>query len=252
VRFLSGGGLLGGHAVLLISWDDDKEAYLCKNSSGETGGPNGDGTFWIAYAGHTRDLEFGMVNFVLEAVGCSSDAECSDGLYCNGAEGCVDSVCEPGIPPSCGDDGLFCNGSEFCDEAGDACASTGDPCATGTICDEGQDLCIPSDCGNGTCDLGENCATCPDDCASGQGSTCEDCWKGECDGSCHPVKDGPNCADCLPNYCCGDGVCEGEETTGNCAVDCSASACVPVKKTCDCDGECDKFESSEICPWDCP
>jgi hypothetical protein len=53
----------GGHAVLLIGWDDAKGAYLCKNSWGEYGGPNGDGTFWIAYTGHAHNLGFGMSNF---------------------------------------------------------------------------------------------------------------------------------------------------------------------------------------------
>jgi len=53
----------GGHAVLLIGWDDTKNAYLCKNSWGATGGPNDDGTFWIAYTGHANDLGFGMSNF---------------------------------------------------------------------------------------------------------------------------------------------------------------------------------------------
>ena len=38
-----------GHAVLIIGWDDDKQAWLCRNSWGETAGPNGDGTFWFAY-----------------------------------------------------------------------------------------------------------------------------------------------------------------------------------------------------------
>ena len=52
-----------GHAVLLIGWDDVKGAYLCKNSWGATSGPQGDGTFWIAYAGHANNLGFGMANF---------------------------------------------------------------------------------------------------------------------------------------------------------------------------------------------
>ncbi len=55
----------GGHAVLLIGWDDAKGAYLCKNSWGATGGPQGDGTFWIAYSGHYNNLSFGMSNFGL-------------------------------------------------------------------------------------------------------------------------------------------------------------------------------------------
>ena len=59
------GHLQGGHAVLLIGWDDAKGAFLCKNSWGETEGPNQDGTFWIAYTGHRNNLWFGMSNFDL-------------------------------------------------------------------------------------------------------------------------------------------------------------------------------------------
>ncbi len=68
----SGGSVEGGHAVLLIGWDDAKQAYLCKNSWGATGGPQHDGTFWIAYSGHTNDLGFGMANFKLTGGGVVS------------------------------------------------------------------------------------------------------------------------------------------------------------------------------------
>lgn len=62
------GNLRGGHAVLVIGWDDNKGAWLCKNSwGGEKSGPNGDGTFWIAYDGHANDLHFGMANVKLRA-----------------------------------------------------------------------------------------------------------------------------------------------------------------------------------------
>ena len=56
------GDLRGGHAVLLIGWDDSKSAWLLKNSWGTSGGPNGDGTFWMAWSGHTNNLSFGMAN----------------------------------------------------------------------------------------------------------------------------------------------------------------------------------------------
>lgn len=55
----------GGHAVLIIGWSDAKGAFLCKNSWGATKGPNGNGTFWIAYTGHKHGLGFGMANFEL-------------------------------------------------------------------------------------------------------------------------------------------------------------------------------------------
>jgi len=57
------GGDHGGHAVLIIGWDDAKDGYLMKNSWGDTSGPQGDGTFWIAYSGHANDLGFAMANF---------------------------------------------------------------------------------------------------------------------------------------------------------------------------------------------
>ncbi|QVL47963.1 MAG: hypothetical protein KFB96_20260 [Thiocapsa sp.] len=69
----TGGDYLGGHAVLLIGWDDTKQAYLCKNSWGATGGPQRDGTFWIAYSGHANDLRFQMANFQLTQGGSSED-----------------------------------------------------------------------------------------------------------------------------------------------------------------------------------
>ncbi len=52
----------GGHAVLIIGWSDTKKAWLLKNSWGEAGGPNNDGTFWMAYDGHKNDLRFQMFN----------------------------------------------------------------------------------------------------------------------------------------------------------------------------------------------
>lgn len=215
----------GGHAVLLIGWDDSKGAYLCKNSWGENNGPNGDGTFWIAYSGHAADLNFGMANFSLTATGCASDGDCDDGVACNGQENCVSGSCQAGTAVSCPDDGIFCNGAETCAEdannpLGYVCGSFGDPCGTSQSCDEDIDQCV-SICGNGVCDSGENCSSCPSDCISGaNGGTCKACFKGKCDDTCHPKKEDSACSDCWSTYCCGDGVCEGAENTLNCAVDC--------------------------------
>lgn len=73
------GSFLGGHAVLIIGWDDSKQAWLLKNSWGETGGPNGDGTFWMAYSGHANSLGFGMANLQDVTVGPTSDCTCDVG-----------------------------------------------------------------------------------------------------------------------------------------------------------------------------
>jgi C1A family cysteine protease len=80
-----GNDYLGGHAVLIIGWDDAKDAYLCKNSWGVNGGPQGDGTFWIAYSGHHNNLDFQMSNFNLESLNDPPVAD-ADGPY-EGDEG---------------------------------------------------------------------------------------------------------------------------------------------------------------------
>jgi hypothetical protein len=64
----SSGYYQGGHAVLLIGWSDSKGAWLLKNSWGKNAGPNGDGTFWMAYSGHAEYLYFGMANVEIKEV----------------------------------------------------------------------------------------------------------------------------------------------------------------------------------------
>ncbi len=100
--------------------------------------------------------------------GCTSDPECDDGIYCNGAETCVAGACQPGTAVNCDDgvactddscnettdscdnvandancdDGLYCNGAETCDALLDCQAGT-DPCP-GQSCDEATDTCVPT------------------------------------------------------------------------------------------------------------
>ena len=99
-------------------------------------------------------------------VGCSSNAACSDGVFCNGAEACAAGACVAGTPPSCEDgidctgdacdaaanacvhspsdslcnDGFFCDGAETCDPSVGCSAAPAGPCA-GASCDEAFDVC---------------------------------------------------------------------------------------------------------------
>lgn len=95
----SGSGA-GGHAVLIVGWDDAKVgpngakgAWHCKNSWGATTGPNGDGTFWIAYSKHAQDLHFQMANVKLVKL-CGTDADCDNLDFCDGQEQCVAGQCQ--------------------------------------------------------------------------------------------------------------------------------------------------------------
>jgi hypothetical protein len=66
---------------------------------------------------------------------CTADSQCSDGLFCNGAELCLDGRCFPGSTLSC-DDFVACT-RDACDESADACTSAPDNslCPEGELCD---------------------------------------------------------------------------------------------------------------------
>lgn len=103
---------------------------------------------------------------------CQSDADCDDGIFCNGWSTCVSGTCVDALPPcdvaACHEatrtctpsgagcvtdadcqDGLFCNGAERCNGQGtpgtDArgCGpSLGQACGLTRNCDEGRSLCV--------------------------------------------------------------------------------------------------------------
>jgi hypothetical protein len=75
---------------------------------------------------------------ITEVCPCTTDADCDDGNFCNGAEYCDPvCVCNDGTPP-CADDG-FGNCSIECDEDTDSCL---DP----AVCDEEYALNNPLEC----------------------------------------------------------------------------------------------------------
>jgi slime mold repeat-containing protein len=129
---------------------------------------------------------------------CSSDADCTDGNACNGAETCQGGVCVAGLPPDC-DDGNQC--TRDCDPAV-GCVNT--PLANGTGCSDG-DACTQSD----TCQAGV--------CVGGAARNCNDgnpCTDDTCDPrtGCHhtPFPDGTPCVDgnaCTYGEVCSIGKC---------------------------------------------
>ncbi|MCH2109290.1 MAG: Ig-like domain-containing protein, partial [Polyangiaceae bacterium] len=53
------------------------------------------------------------------AVDCERDAECSDGVFCNGQETCTEGKCQQAEPPIC-DDGIECT-RDFCSHERNTC-----------------------------------------------------------------------------------------------------------------------------------
>ncbi len=114
--------------------------------------------------------------------------------------GCSDddaAACEPGDERTCQCDGGVDPGVQ-------QCASNGEwgPC----------EQCSAQTCGDGTCDPGEDAASCPQDC---DGPVCGD-------GTCDPDEDATSCPqDCEGPYC-GDGTCDPGEDDVSCPADCES------------------------------
>ncbi len=85
---------------------------------------------------------FSQVESILDPQGgggCTSNAECDDGLFCTGTETCVSGSCQSSGNP--------CAAGETCDEASNTCDTCGGnkaPCSSNSDC-------CSNNCRNGTC-----------------------------------------------------------------------------------------------------
>ncbi len=160
---------------------------------------------------------FNEVESILDPVaGCSTDAECDDGLFCTGDETCVSGSCQ----------------------------SAGDPCVAGETCNDATDACdLPTCDSDGACEPGEDCNNCPTDCAAKvngnprsryccDGDITSDCGDARCS------EGGFSCGDQTPQGCTSDAECEdnlfctGFETCVSGSCQSSGDLC-GVGETCD-------------------
>ncbi|MDP8254512.1 MAG: C1 family peptidase [Candidatus Alcyoniella australis] len=75
------GGLSGGHAVVMVGWDDALGAWRCKNSWGTNWGE--DGYFWIAYGEADIDIGAFYVQFDPTAACAARSEPLISALYYN-------------------------------------------------------------------------------------------------------------------------------------------------------------------------
>jgi len=214
----------------------------------------------------------------------ANDANCDNGLWCDGTETCNAALdCQAGTAPNCDDgvgctddsciettdscdhvandancdNGLFCDGAETCDPILD-CVSGSNPCLPSETCNETTDMCEASACNkNGTCDSGEDCNNCPADCPSGSGASC---GNGLCEAG-----DAENCVNCPADcnglqggkpsnrFCCGDGGGDGPLPCSDAACSSGGFACTDTPSVPSCCGDlvCEGSETSFDCPIDC-
>ncbi len=196
---------------------------------------------------------------MLDRQGCYA---CGNGLresgeQCDGADlggaTCAARQCAGGVPScttACTLDYASCLGCPVCDrdglcQAGENCTGCPDDCISGS----------GGACGNGLCEIGngENCLNCPKDCRGQQSGKPSGRY---CCGNAgvNPVScSDPRCTTAsfrctttpVPDYCCGDGQCNGLENGTSCMLDCGPPP------TCG-DGACNGDETACSCPADCP
>ncbi len=151
---------------------------------------------------------------------CTVDADCDDGIYCNGVETCVSGSCQTGTPIECSHISDQCNDG-ICDETSDSCIAQSKP--DGTSCDDGLFCNVNETCQAGVCTGGfayycDDLNTCTADSCNEETDSCEY----------SPVTDGTSCNDgqfCTIDDVCTSGVCGGTERDCSDGVACTADSC---------------------------
>ncbi|RMD65641.1 hypothetical protein D6817_05670, partial [Candidatus Pacearchaeota archaeon] len=114
--------------------------------------------------------------------GCTTNADCNDGVFCNGQEQCVNGQCQAGQPVTC-NDGVSCT-QDSCDENLDRCVNTPDNnlCSAGQTCDAQQGCVETGSSGGGNGQGGNQGGSCTSnaDCDDNIACTFDTCVEGQC------------------------------------------------------------------------
>ncbi|MEM7350648.1 MAG: sialidase family protein, partial [Acidobacteriota bacterium] len=175
-------------------------------------------------AGNWNDRD-DLVFAVGTAAGCSVNADCDDGAFCNGAETCNTGtgVCEAGTPPVC-DDGVSCT-VDSCNEATDSCdaAPNDSLCDNGLFCDGAETCAAINDCQAGTapnCNDGVSCTV--DSCNEGTDSCDNNPDDSVCDNGL--FCDGAETCDVVNDCQAGTNPCSGSQTCNETADICEGGS----------------------------
>ncbi len=131
-------------------------------------------TILITYSAEGGELLTDYLSVTITGPQCSIDADCDDGLACNGSETCQGALrCQAGTPINC-DDGIACTVDSCVDPLG-TCDPAPDhtACDNGTYCD-GIEICDPaSGCLGGTAVDCDDAIACTTDTCNELGDYCD-------------------------------------------------------------------------------
>jgi hypothetical protein len=177
---------------------------------------------------------------------CTSNAQCDDGLVCNGAEQCSNGGCVAGVSVAC-DDGIACTVDACSETLGCVANPNNTACSDGAACN-GSEVCsvtlgcvagVALDCNDGslcttdTCSETLGCQHTQVTCSDGNACTTDSC-NSNTGCSYVPAANGTSCTDdgdvCTSDVCSA-GVCT-HPSSGTCGnTPCSAFCQNPVKFT---------------------
>ncbi|HEX6766111.1 MAG TPA: hypothetical protein VF103_11550, partial [Polyangiaceae bacterium] len=168
-------------------------------------------------------------------------AACDDEAYCTVNDHCAGTTCT-GSARGCGD-GIACNGAETCSESIDECVTGASPCDADERCNTNTDHCDPiATCGNSMVESGEACDDGVNDgayggCMPGCATRAPRCGDGTVNG-----QNGETCDGNCPTTCTSTGPCDTATLTGSGAL-CTAVCNHTAKMTC--------TNSDSCCPANC-
>ncbi|MEZ4221186.1 MAG: hypothetical protein R3B13_09660 [Polyangiaceae bacterium] len=235
----AGGGGVGGNATGGAAGSGGSASGGTAGTGGSaTGGAAGGGGAATGGTAGTGGATGGVAGGDAGTPECTTNPDCDNGVFCDGAETCVAGKCVSGTPVVCADDGKSCT-AEVCDNTTNTCKTVlqDAACSDGLLC-TGTEKCDPlasgadavTGCVVGTpvvCNDGISCTV--DSCSDALGKCVFTLSNAACDNGVYC--DGAEVCD-PPNGAAGTGCKAGTPIDCEDGIGCTVNSCDETLKSC--------------------